>query len=200
MSGTNYNPYNLPLTGTYLADQRFSITNLENGLYSLGVHDPITRVTYGLSLSARYQEYKSPKLQINYINSETADWSGSVSLTFESNEPLSNKGVTITLDKGLTTTTLSAARGTPIIFTDLDSSIIDNNDLIVIDQAGNRTWNLKIHIGYDTDISFIQYNDNVLYQTNDTIIFPASQTARTQLSKVYYQNATYSKEDSIVLN
>lgn len=300
MSGPIYNPTNLPSTGTYLANQQFSITGLVSGTYSLGVYDPITNITHEVTLSAVRQPYRGPRLTINHITSEPVEsniqvngarliptndpdiggfdpngiytetstdqwhldigssgavieydvdssrwlmtttlhgvliersdmvpptvkpwqamWSdldssgtnmtvnllfsgtnntGGFSLTFNSDKNLTNGGVIMSLDYGGGAITKSAPRGTPIAFSDVDSMLVPNNNLTITDVADNRSWTLKVRVGYGTGLSYIQHNDNVLYQTGDTIIF---RTDQQPSSKLIYQNSTFVEQDIMQLN
>lgn len=299
MSGTIYNPTNLPPTGTYLANQQFSITNLLSGTYLLEIYDPVTRVTHNVTLSASRQQYKCPKLIVNHITSEpiqsdiqisgarlvpntdpdvaglnpngtysetsldqwtnngphglvveyntnqskwqlrtplantiieetnvvpktTKPWqttwsdldsngtnmtvtllvsgtdnTGGFSLTFASNEDIPDQGVTMVLEYGEQTITKNTTRGTSVTFSNLDSLIVTNNNLTVTDIASNKTWTLKVRIGYGPGISYIQHNDNVLYQSGDTIFF---KTEQIPSSRLVYKNGIYKPQEIIALN
>ena len=197
-------PSNKPLTGTYLAQQNFNISDL-NGRSSIAypttILDPVTRVTHNLVISAGYTPYVAPSLKINYLNSETVNDLGSISLTFNSNELLSSNVVSFSLNNGTNTVVQTATIGASAIFTDLDSLETQTNTLTVTDLAKNRIWNLNIRVGYGDSISYIQYNnDNVLYQTGDTILFGATPSlSSTPQTKLLYQNKVYNKGDILLL-
>lgn len=203
-NGLNYQPYNKSLSGTYLDTQRFSIKGLDSGsssLYATNVTDPITRVTHHLFLSAGQTDYLCPSLRINYINSETSTLNnGSLSLTFNSNELLSADGVTFSLDNGTNPLVQTTTRGASAVFTDLDSNLIVYRNLVVTDLVKNRVWNLRVNLGYEEGLSYIQYNDDhILYQTGDTIIFKTEQNPDTARTRLIYQNKAYNKGDVIEL-
>lgn len=204
-NGVTRQPDNKPGTGTYLGSQQFAISGLDgspSSSYAMDVYDPITRVTHNLFLSAGYRDYISPSLKINYLDSETTTTNdGAISITFNSNEALSADGVIFSLDNGTIIDTKTSTIGNAVVFAGLDSSLVGNNDLIITDTAKNRTWTLKLRIGYDGDISYIQYNnDNVLYQTGDTIIFKTEQGQFPAKTKILYQNKSYYKGDTIELS
>jgi hypothetical protein len=203
-NGLTVTPLNKPLTGNYLSQQQFILSGLDSRShisYAANVADPVTRVTHNLFLSAGYREYKSPSLKINYINSETASANnGSISVTFNSNETLSSNNVTLSLNTGTNTIVQPTTIGTPVVFSNLDSLLVTDNDLTITDQAKNRTWTLKLHIGYQDGLSYIYHNDNILYQTGDTIIFPADQSVNPVQTKILYQNTAYKKGDRITLS
>jgi hypothetical protein len=199
-----YEPFNKPATGTYLGQQQFSITDLDSrtsSLYQTKVYDPVTRVTHTLFLSAGYKGYQGPSLKINYIDSEVggAD-NGKVSITFNSNEALSINDIRFSLDTGTNTVVQTTTKGVPVVFTDLAGVYVVSNDLIVTDIAQNRTWNLRLHIGYDSGLSYITYNDNVLYRTGDTIFFTADQSSASAQTKLLYKDKVYKKGDTILLS
>lgn len=125
---------------------------------------------------------------------------GGISLTFSSNESLTSEKVSIGLDTGTGVVTLTGLRDTPIVFSRLNSELIDNNDLIITDEAKNRTWNLKVHIGLGRDTSYIKHNDNAYYQTGDTIIFPFNQANRPSKARIEYKNKIYNKGDTLYLS
>jgi hypothetical protein len=125
---------------------------------------------------------------------------GGISLTFSSNEILTSQKVSITLNNGTDVVTLTGLRDTPIIFSRLNSELIDNNDLILTDEGRNRTWNLKAHIGLGRDASYIKHNDNAYYQTGDTIIFPYNEANRPSKGRIEYKNKIYNEGDTLHLS
>jgi hypothetical protein len=124
---------------------------------------------------------------------------GSISLTFTSNEGLTSNNVVVTLDKGTEVIAVTGSIGVPFVFSNLDSSLMENNDITLNDQAKNRTWNLKVHIGLGDSTSYIKYNNYAFYQTGDTIVFPYNQANNPTQSRIEYKNQIYGKGDTLRL-